>query len=134
MHDDGARLVKTGQFGVDMDKYREKTRAERRLVWKHRAGVLWREFGSFVVVPAKALGWLAYGAAVVYATWKVVGRHTTDIQDHIGFTAIATIVLITVHGVIFAYRDEICVELCFRYRNVVEGWNPPTLKRGRDDA
>lgn len=58
-----AELVAKGELTVDLASMGEKLKADRKLLWKHRANLIWEHLGVPIVGPivvvSPLLGWMA---------------------------------------------------------------------------
>jgi hypothetical protein len=117
-------LVKVGEFLVDDDARRRKMGSEWRKVLRHRAGLVWENFGGFVKWPAIVTACASVLVGYVFMWVRFIHMATVKANCTPCAEAGLMVAIIVAHILMLVFGKDVYNGLRRRFLNVKNGWNP----------
>lgn len=140
-HENDDLCIESGEpFTVDVSAMTRKLVVDRRKVWKHRALLVWKNFGFIIEYPTKAIVFVtsasyyftALAGLMVYVSTVAHNAASPRHEDDVFFLAFVgmALILFFIHMFFIAFRDTMIEalgiarrELARRFHVVCDDWN-----------
>jgi hypothetical protein len=125
--------VEVGEpFRVDMVAAKRVLRVDRSKLWRHRAGLIFEQFGGLIMIPLKIAGCILGTIAATWVWWKVTSSIAYYFcplnMEGAAWLWMLEAVITVGASVTIAYNwSDIRSGTSRRMRTVRDGWNPDGL-------